>query len=101
MKLDDISLSRKLWISIIGLLFAMLAVGAWAQWRMHNVNVRAAEHMQHQQDLIRLVDIWRVMAQGNTHVNACRRHDVRPRREVVDPTLHPSADRRLRPLRST
>lgn len=67
MKLNDISLSRKLWISIIGLLLAMLAVGVWAQWRMHSVNVHAAERMQHQQDLIRLVDIWKVMAQGNTH----------------------------------
>ena len=67
MKLDDISLSTKLWISLIGLLAAMLAVGAWAQWRVQRADAVAAERMQHQQELIRLVDTWKAMAQGNTH----------------------------------
>lgn len=62
MKLDDVSLARNLWIAIIGLLLGTLAVGAFAQWRLHSADAAAVERMQSQQDLIRLIDTWKAMA---------------------------------------
>jgi methyl-accepting chemotaxis protein len=68
MKLDDISLSKKLWISIIALLLSMLAVGTWTQFRIHRADSSAAAQMQAQQELIGLTQAWQEVARGNMHV---------------------------------
>ena len=67
MKLEDVSVSKKLWISNIALLLAMLAVGVWGQYRIHNTDSMAAEQLQRHEELIGLMSTWQAMARGNTH----------------------------------
>ena len=66
MKLDDISLSRKLWGCIGALLVAMAVVGAWTQYSVQRAHVLAAERTRHADELITLATTWKAMSQTNT-----------------------------------
>ena len=66
MKLDDVSLSRKLWGSIGALLIATVAVGVWTQYSAYRAGTAAAERTRQAHELITLVTHWKAISQANT-----------------------------------
>jgi len=66
MKLDDISLTKKLWGSIILLLAAMLALGGWIQFSNDRAHRQAAEQTERARELITLTTQWKSIGQLNT-----------------------------------
>lgn len=59
MKLDDLSLTKKLWGSVLLLLGAMLALGAWIQFSSDRAHRQAAEQTERAQTLITLTTHWK------------------------------------------
>jgi len=69
MKFHDVPLSRKLWLTVITVLLAMLAVTQWTQHRVRASDRDAAQQLDHQQALVRLVSAWITMSLGNTNAS--------------------------------
>jgi methyl-accepting chemotaxis protein len=69
MKIDNVPLSRKLWLTVIVTLLAMLVVTQWTQYRVRQTDRDAADRLEHQQELISLVSAWITMSAGNTNAS--------------------------------
>jgi methyl-accepting chemotaxis protein len=67
-KLNDISLARKLWISIIVLLLAMLATGVWTRYAVSAAHREAAERTRAAEELIKLTTYWKAVSGSNTNL---------------------------------
>jgi len=66
MKLQDISLSKKLWVSIVVLMTGMAAVALWMEHSVNRAHVLAAERTRTADELITLTTTWKAMSQTNT-----------------------------------
>ncbi len=66
MKLEDVSLSKKLWGSIGALLIAMAVVGLWMQRSVDRAHVQAQQRTARAEELITLTTQWIAMSQTNT-----------------------------------
>jgi len=66
LKLDDISLSRKLWGSIIVLLVVMLAAGVWTRHSVSQAHREAAERTRQADELITMATYWQAVSAANT-----------------------------------
>jgi len=69
MRFNDIPLSRKLWLTVVTVLLAMLAVTQWTQHRIRQSDRDATERLEHQQALVSLVSAWITMSLGNTNAS--------------------------------
>ena len=69
MRLDDVPLSRKLWLTVVTVLLAMLVVTQWTQHRIRQSDHEAAATLEHQQELVSLVSAWITMSLGNTNAS--------------------------------
>jgi len=69
MKINNVPLSRKLWITVVTVLVTMLAVSQWTQYRIRFAEREAAERLEHHQELISLVSAWITMSLGNTNAS--------------------------------
>src|SRR5688572_13042740 len=68
LKLDDISLAKKLWSSIIVLLLAMLATGVWTRHAVSSAHREAAERARNADELIKLTVYWKALTGSNTNL---------------------------------
>jgi methyl-accepting chemotaxis protein len=66
MKLEDVSLSKKLWVSVGTLLVAMAGVALWMQYSANRAHSVAAERTRLADELITLATTWKTMSQTNT-----------------------------------
>jgi hypothetical protein len=65
-KLDDVSLSTKLWVTYAVLLAAMAGVGLWLQYSANRAHEVAAQRTRAADDLITLATTWKTMSSANT-----------------------------------
>jgi len=65
-KLDDVSLSTKLWVTYAVLLAAMAGVGLWLQYSANRAHAIAAQRTRAADDLITLATTWKTMSSANT-----------------------------------
>jgi methyl-accepting chemotaxis protein len=68
LNLDNISLSKKLWGSIIMLLLAMLATGVWTRHAVSAAHRDAAERTRNAEELIKLTTYWKALSVSNTNL---------------------------------
>ncbi|MFT3816023.1 MAG: methyl-accepting chemotaxis protein [Rubrivivax sp.] len=66
MKLDDISLSKKMWGLIGTLLVAMAGLGLWMQHSANRAHADAVERTRRADELITLATVWKTMSETNT-----------------------------------
>lgn len=69
MRLHPITVARKIWLSMLGLLVCLIVAGAWTQQAMSRTLLQAMADMEQNQRMVAQAIDWR----GLTALNSLRR----------------------------